>query len=104
LGLYDEAKEQYRTIWISSRNRILKPVLEVSNLFVPRKTGFWRIGVETKKNDESFQDELFAYPVDGGSKQISNLIIESQINMPEQDSQTGNIKQHIRFVGNDYMA
>lgn len=104
LGLYDEAKEQYHTIWISSLNRILKPVLEVSNLFVPRKTGFWRIGVETKKNDESFQDELFAYPVDGGSKQISNLIIESQINMPEQDSQTGNIKQHIRFVGNDYMA
>lgn len=61
----DEYKNEkkYRTIFISSRNRNLKNVIETENLFVPRKDGFCEIGVNRINNLSNIQDNIFVNPL-----------------------------------------
>jgi len=100
LGLRGDANEgqgglSYRTLWISSINCKIGPVKETENLLVPRKTGFWRLGVKRSTNEGYTNDVIFSYPMEG-NKNLSEP--KSQINIPS------NFFRKILFVGNDFVS
>lgn len=80
----------YSTLWISSEDGKIKPILEADGLFVPRKSGFWKIGV---RYDYPF-GWLFAYPA-GREEQKNDFI------PPAADSKS---VRTILYVGNDYIS
>jgi hypothetical protein len=88
-------KVPYRTLWIATKNRRLYPVLQISDLFVPRKSGFWKVGINTLNRDGKMQDVLFAYPIEKNFKHEF-----SEIQRHEKE----NIRRNILFIGNDYIA
>lgn len=83
-------KSSYRTLWICCDNKNIKPILQVPNLFVPRMTGFWWLGVREKDKNS---DELFAYPIDG-----------KDMDSKSKSYKESNIKRDILFIGNDYVS
>ncbi|GAA0725432.1 lipoprotein [Clostridium malenominatum] len=88
-GFGEEYKDKdlfYRTLWIGAKNGKLREVLETPNLFVPRISGFWWVGLDN-------QDSVFAYPV---SKEIKDF---NSVKWAEKNS-----SKRILFVGNDYIA
>ena len=106
LGLkyYDESeskgdftKYKYRTIWICSKNKIIDKVYDTEELFVPRKTGFWKVGVEEKELEDSIKDLVYAYPI----KKDSQLLQEPDVFRQESE---GNIIESINYIGNDYVS
>jgi hypothetical protein len=86
----------YRTLWISSNNKKLNPIVSISDLFVPRQKGFWNIGVGTENRSSSSIDYIFAYPLSSGESSSQLHYIYPKL--------TENINQQILFVGNDYIA
>ncbi|NFK10743.1 hypothetical protein FDA92_06090 [Clostridium botulinum] len=95
----DEYKNEkkYRTIFISSRNRNLKNVIETENLFVPRKDGFCEIGVNRINNLSNIQDNIFVNPL------YNNCPIKNNFRL-EQDVKNKSIYRDILFVSNDYIS
>ncbi|WP_041643914.1 hypothetical protein [Mahella australiensis] len=95
LGLRSQNNEgyAYRTLWIASTDTRIHPILETKDLFVPRKSGFWKVGIQTYKTGDVMQDILFARPINKAdiSKQASDEFEEP-------------IEQHITFVSDDYVA
>lgn len=91
------SRSVYRTIWISSHNRELKSILESPDLFIPRRSGFWKLGHRTRKMDQSLQDYIQLEPMEAAyhSKETK----EEELTGIE-----GNIKKNILFVGDDYIA
>jgi hypothetical protein len=91
----------YRTIWIPSQDRKIGNIYETGNLFVPRKSGFWNIGVIHMTSGNVTQDKLYAFPTDRGL-----LSTESRIDaksdtpeiIPSIDSSI------ILYAGNDYIS
>lgn len=86
----------YRTLWIASNNKELKPVLEMPQLFVPRATGFWEVGSEQKSV---------------GGKNITSIYAKSVINLTKGEAivKTNELPlvngaRSILFVGNDYIG
>ncbi|WP_315119620.1 hypothetical protein [uncultured Clostridium sp.] len=91
---YENKSIFYRTIWIGSENSRLHPILETPNLFVPRVSGFWWLGVDVSGlNSEYPTNTLFSYPVGKERKDFSDIKL-----MDEQSL------KRILFVGNDYVA
>lgn len=83
---YKDESIFYRTLWIGSKNGKLRELLETPNLFVPRISGFWWVGMDN-------QGGLFAYPV---GKEVKNL---DTMKVVEKNS-----AKRILFVGNDYIS
>lgn len=96
-GQENSLRSTYRTLWIASYNRELHPILEVPDLFVPRRSGFWRVGIKIQKFDEYMQDFLFAYSME------QEFHSQSEEN-GELKKQQGDIVKNILFVGDDYVA
>ncbi|HZJ57710.1 MAG TPA: hypothetical protein VFD89_05650 [Clostridia bacterium] len=93
-------RSAYRTIWISSNNRRIESVLETSNLFIPRRSGFWKLDVGTRRIGGFLQDYFDLSPVDsmGVSPGESG-------NAGELLSFVGkNLKKNILFISDDYIA
>ncbi|WZL71664.1 hypothetical protein QBE52_11150 [Clostridiaceae bacterium 35-E11] len=97
----------YRTLWISARNRKLYPILENPHLLVPRKSGFWTIGVVREEKESYIADEIYAIPM---KKAIKSDETEKKHAMGIQDPKESkekirytNIFRKILFVGNDYI-
>lgn len=90
----EQVETQYRTLWISSNNKSLNDVYETNDLFVPRKNGFWKIGVKREITDQYVQDNLFAYPVE--TQPLTKAL--------PWDSGKGFLSKTILFVGNDYVS
>lgn len=90
-------EKKYRTIFISSRNRNLKNVIETENLFVPRKDGFCEIGVNRINNLSNIQDNIFVNPL------YNNYPIKNNFRL-EQDIKNKSIYRDILFVSNDYIS
>ncbi|WP_352420617.1 hypothetical protein [Proteiniborus sp.] len=97
----DSNKYSYRTIWISSNNKILNPVLETEGIIFPRRSGFWKI--ETKRNIESerIEDFLFAYNI---STDNIDEVKELQIDYLNWLGKLGQIHKRIDYIGNDYVS
>lgn len=112
LGIRTPAKEaesntdspenyNYRTLWISSINREVRPVLEANDIFLPRKSGFWK--VEVKKPDETkrTEDILLAYSI---SDINSTYKLIDSLNPGFWNNREGILRKKILYVGNDYIS
>ncbi|WP_409069236.1 hypothetical protein ACFLKB_05450 [Clostridium sp. FAM 1755] len=95
----DEYKNEkrYRTIFISSRNKSLKNVIETENLFIPRKNGFCEVGVNRVNYQNNIQDSIFANSLYNNYPTKYNLI-------EEKDIKNTSIYKDILFVSNDYIS
>lgn len=90
--IYENRTIFYRTLWIASKNRELHPVLETPDLFVPRMSGFWWLGIDRQNDNSKYAiDNIFAFPI--GNEKID-------IRMYTNDK----VSRRILFVGNDYVA
>jgi len=125
LGLRRECDEErcetaYRTLWIASRAGTLQ-IMELPELIVPRKTGFWRVGVRSYCHPKGTKYDadydiwsdvvLFAKPVS------QRPIIHGLLQCPEP-AQTPNAAQRscddidedvddgidVQFVNGDYIS
>ncbi|MFZ5967731.1 MAG: hypothetical protein ACOYVK_11245 [Bacillota bacterium] len=91
----------YKTLWIASKDKTLAPILEKSNIFFPRKSGFWKLEVK-EVGDGTYQEDIItAY----------NVMMEDENKMPLMDTKlslmndkTGYRTRRIDYVGNDYTA
>ena len=83
----------YRTLWIASINKVLRPILDTKNIFFPRKSGFWEIGVLNIKDKVNFYTSIFAHNISLGNVSNSLNTIKSS---------TTNYS--LNYVGNDYIS
>lgn len=88
---------KYRTVYISSASMQKGAVYETQNLFVPRKSGFWILGVNRETIAGKTQDKLFSYPVNVQMYRPGYNAIASG------DLDT-NIFNTILYAGNDYIS
>lgn len=111
---WEGGEEKYRTLWIAAKNRQLYPSLEMRSLLVPRKSGFWIVDVNRKKEGDFFQDHFIVYSMETGinrpnkTKSVSPPQDEDSYGTAlvekEFAKQQGNLLRRIRFIGNDYAA
>jgi hypothetical protein len=92
----DNGGTSYRTVWIASKNKELKPILVMPQLFVPRGNGFWEVGSEQKSV---------------GDKSITSIYAKSVINLSKGESLVKKNEllltsgmRSILFVGNNYIG
>ncbi len=76
----------YRTIWISDKNLSSKDSYESKGLFVPRKSGFWKVEAD-----------------DGQVDGIETLIIKN-MNLDDPIQSFAKNKLQVLYVGNDYIS
>ncbi|MDD3840204.1 MAG: hypothetical protein PHP06_06480 [Clostridia bacterium] len=87
----DVEQANYRTLWIASKDMIVQPILEISDLFVPRDKGFWQVGSNIKKSGKQVYDQLYAYPAFNDSAKSKNVTHDIA-------------RRKIMFLGSDYIA
>jgi hypothetical protein len=87
-------ENNYRTLWISNMNEQIRPVYSTQDLFVPRKSGFWKVGVTRENQNETIRDVLFANPADKAELNTSNW----------QGINNENMLRTILYAGNDYIS
>ncbi|MGO1370231.1 MAG: hypothetical protein ACTHVE_00085 [Senegalia sp. (in: firmicutes)] len=80
----------YRTLWISASDKKINPILEIKDLMIPRRSGFW----EMKINSYLDSDSIYAHPVEFTDNEISN----------EKEKYKDKEKKVIHFVSDDYLA
>ena len=110
---YDEENEipdwEYKTIWIRSENRnIIK--YDLDGLLVPRKNGFWIVGVDRDNFSSSISDKVVAMPQfskDEFTKAAEEL--EIAIGRLREEpvalmAARPTILKNILFIGNDYVS
>lgn len=109
--IYDEENEtpdwEYKTIWIRSENRDIT-IYELDQLLVPRKNGFWLVGVDRSTDKTSITDKIVATPQFTNTAR-NNLMGESFIeNLKSKSlslmSNKPSVLKNIIFVGNDYVS
>ncbi len=92
----------YRTLWIYVKNKKLYPVMEKRDLFIPRKSGFWVLGIDRKTDEHYMQDYLYAYSLE---KSVEKEDMYKKIKELDKNYKglNKNIFRNILFVGNDYV-
>ena len=96
-------KWNYRTIWIGSYNREIDSIYEMEDIFLPRKTGFWRVGVNREKIDNKINDYIIAYP-QNKTMELKKQEIKNQEKQKENKIEKENTIKNILYVGNDYIS
>lgn len=89
---------EYRTLWISAKDKVFAPILETKGIFFPRKSGFWRLEAERIEQNHRKEDIISAYNI---SKRKSN---ENKLLQDRWENKTGSITRKICYVGNDYVS
>ncbi|QZY57271.1 hypothetical protein [Crassaminicella profunda] len=99
----ENGEETYRTLWIAAENRKLYPIVEMKDLFVPRKSGFWIVRKNQVIQEGYRKDEIFAYPLE---KNIIKEEIEEkkESSLYKEERLKENVVKQILFVGNDYIG
>lgn len=85
----------YRTLWITAEDGAAELVAEGWDLLVPRKTGFWRVGIERLMDEQWSEDMLWAVPA-GEEPNFPPLSYD--------EGCEGGYWQQILFAGNDYIS
>jgi len=91
----------YRTLWIASENRELHSIVEADDLFIPRKSGFWRLEVTRVEESSWTEDILYAYSISTDSP--VKAVKEVQKNGFWSD-RSGGIHKTVLYAGNDYVS
>ena len=110
---YDEVKDipdwEYKTIWIKSENRQISKY-ELDRLLVPRKNGFWIIGVDRNETGSSINDRIIAVPqftkveLDKAIEELEmakNSLASESISL---FASRPSVLKDILFIGNDYIS
>jgi len=112
-------EQNYRTLWIASKNKSLYAVMETSDILLPRKSGFWILGMKRQFDNGFLKDSLFAHPVKDTLNTISEknkrLDVTAAVEEGELEAITNeepkekiilteNLEKRMGFVGNDYTA
>ncbi len=109
---YDEEYEipnwEYKTIWINSQDRNVIDIYEIDELLVPRKNGFWTLGVDRQIGDEEIVDKIRAIQqisVDNADVPMENQLYNSRGRAKSLNrSNNKSILKNILFIGNDYIS
>lgn len=91
----DEYDTKYRTLWVSSIDSQIQPIQEKPLLFVPRKKGFWIIGVDEEFTNNNIRQYLYEYPIDKKNNYQKSFGVK---NLKD------NIIRKIKFISNDYIC
>ncbi|HHW49270.1 MAG TPA: hypothetical protein GXX14_11745 [Clostridiaceae bacterium] len=109
-------KYSYRTMWIAAENSKLHPVLEADGIYLPRKNGFWSIGLSRVQFDGIEEDILTSVSISSKSKVdkeknekdiISNYGANNEGLFTFSDfwsDKKGVLYKTIQFVGNDFIC
>ncbi|MBX4264978.1 hypothetical protein [Clostridium estertheticum] len=91
------SKYSYKTLWISSVNNKMLPILETKDLLLPRQDGFWKVGIGNKIKNGDSKDILWSYPINllNPTKPINSKKIK-------YTKTEGSIA--IKFVGSNYVS
>lgn len=100
-GPGNQQEYNYRTLWIASENRNLHPVLEADDLFLPRKSGFWKLEVRKSVEDEWTEDFLCAYSITEGNLKVKPIANKSPDKLSDRK---GVMHRVILYAGNDYVS
>ncbi|MGE8203319.1 hypothetical protein ACQKP0_01965 [Heyndrickxia sp. NPDC080065] len=92
------SENKYKTLWISAKDKKLKPILRKEQLFVPRMKGFWEVGYA--KADEGAGGSLYVKPM----QEILQPAAKIKTNNKTRNVLTENTVRKILFVGNDYIG
>jgi hypothetical protein len=95
LGLksYSHGVYSYRTLWIASKNKKIRPVLQTSGIFFPRRNGFYKIIVD-----------------EGSSNGIKYNVISACNVLNDENKNDLNIdkgysvQSEINYIGNDFIC
>ncbi len=110
----------YRTLWISSTNKEENSILEMENIFFPRRSGFWKMQIEKAKQDGKSEEYILAHNVlmedseaeeqamsrvtDLEKQSIEEKDVEQEIDFYRWGERLGEVKRKIDYVGNDYIS
>jgi hypothetical protein len=85
----------YRTLWIAFDKDKVRPVIEAEDLFLPRKSGFWKLMVSEKFQNKSKEDILTAVSI---YKENSKKDIAGEVNSFWNDKD-GTLRKAIENTG-----
>jgi hypothetical protein len=94
---YDTKEFSYRTLWISAKDKSLQPIIETDDLLLPRKTGFWKVGVNREIDKGVINDVIFAHTL----LQQSSSNVSTSIGSIDNNKSVYN---SILYVGNDFIS
>jgi len=97
LRFFRNDEPHYRTLWIAPENGEVNIVAEGKGLLVPRKTGFWRVGIEREVYENWEEDFPWASPVE-------KVPVIQEIDPEEVEECEAENRSIILFVGNDYVS
>ena len=99
-----EKKEKwnYRTILIRSYDEEVVGLYEMEDIFLPRKTGFWKVNVHREENDDKVNDKILAYPLKK-NKDLDRQDTDKTDKGEEKEVEENTLK-NILYVGNDYIS
>ncbi len=116
----DLEKWNYRTILIYSYNKEVKGIYEMEDIFLPRKTGFWKLGVERIQDVDDVEDNIFVHPLKRvavseqkkANKKDTDILINEEIldkelifsAKKEQKPIENKTLKNILYAGNDYIS
>lgn len=95
------SKYSYRTLWVAAENKKPKPVLETDNIFLPRKSGFWRLEVKQATGNGIVQDIPVAYSISESDSVILNTAVED---VGFWENREGILRKKILYAGNDFVC
>lgn len=87
----------YGTYWISSVDRVIRPVLYAGDIYLPRMDGFWKLRVEKRLDLEGIEDVLVASKVSSVKTGQRSKAFENISGRMETRN-----RKAIIYVGNDY--
>jgi hypothetical protein len=85
----------YRTLWITSVDGVVELTGEGQDLLVPRKTGFWRVGM-TRLADEQWEADI-VWAIPAGAQRPQPVL-------EYDETCEGGEWMTILFLGNDYVS
>lgn len=91
----------YRTLWISSKNKNINPILEIEGITFPRRSGFWEIKLDRKTENGMTEDLLNAHKIlANNTYELSDVSIDRS----QWGKKIGKIYKRIDYIGNDYIS
>lgn len=97
----DAEKWNYRTILIRSNNKEIVGLYEMEDIFLPRKTGFWKVEVHREEEKDLVKDNILAYPLKKTKEQDKKELVKEE---KREDKVQDYSLKNILYIGNDYVS
>lgn len=90
------SENTYKTIWVATRNKELKPIMYTEQLFVPRMKGFWEVGAYKEVTNNGTTSSIYANSLTSPTSEKSKAKMKNVL--------TEKVERRITFIGNDYIG